>query len=150
MSDLENLSNHPDQTASPEEDSTPHILVVDDSESLRTAIEENLTSQGYLVTTAKDGEEAWDMLKQGNSFDLIITDEQMGKMSGHTLITQIRQETPMQETPIIWISMIPEDTMEMVYSEIFQEKNVKFVEKNYHFAANLPDIIKSLLNAQEG
>jgi PleD family two-component response regulator len=52
------------------------ILVVDDEDSLRFFLSEELESRGYQVLTAGDGQEAFNLLKQ-QTVDLAIVDLQM-------------------------------------------------------------------------
>jgi DNA-binding response OmpR family regulator len=68
----------------------PHrILVVDDDPNIRLLNAEILIRHGYKVNTAKDGAAAWDEL-QANSYDLIITDNKMPRMTGIEMIEKLR------------------------------------------------------------
>jgi len=66
-----------------------NIMVVDDDASVRSMLSEYLSSVGYDVTVAIDGEDA---LKKfiPKSFDCIITDLFMPKMNGLELLKKIR------------------------------------------------------------
>jgi CheY-like chemotaxis protein len=69
--------------------SPPHrVLVVDDEAMMRTFNAEVLTSYGYRVDAAEDGALAWDRL-QIESYDLLITDNVMPKVSGIQLIEKV-------------------------------------------------------------
>lgn len=57
------------------------ILIVDDDLFLRELYIETLTTEGYTVTSAVDGEEAFAKIKQGG-WDLILLDIIMPKMDG--------------------------------------------------------------------
>lgn len=61
------------------------ILVVDDEKGVREMIQSFLTTEGYLVTTAEDGIDALEKLKD-DSYDLLITDLVMPNMDGLELI----------------------------------------------------------------
>jgi len=52
-------------------------------------IEKVLVRRGYQLTTVDNGEAAWDALQVG-SFDLLITDNDMPKLTGIELVTRIR------------------------------------------------------------
>lgn len=69
----------------------PHqrILVVDDDEDLRRVNTEVLSGCGYKVDAAADGAIAWTTL-QLNSYDLLITDHQMPKVTGMELLKKLR------------------------------------------------------------
>jgi len=57
------------------------ILVVDDDLSLRTILNETLTTSGYKVQIAKDGKTGLDFLSE-KRFDLVISDLMMPGMTG--------------------------------------------------------------------
>ncbi|MBX7231403.1 MAG: sigma-54 dependent transcriptional regulator [Bdellovibrionales bacterium] len=71
----------------------PRILVVDDEESIREFLEIMLRKEGYEVTCADDGEMALDFLKK-RSFDMIISDMQMPKVSGIELLKEAKTQYP--------------------------------------------------------
>jgi DNA-binding response OmpR family regulator len=64
------------------------ILVVDDDGDIRRFNAEALSGSGYHVDTAVDGAEGWETLK-GNHYDLLITDNNMPKLSGIELIKKL-------------------------------------------------------------
>lgn len=79
------------------------ILVCDDDEALVSMIRFKLTRDNLgEVTKAKDGREAFQLLKE-HDFDLIISDIHMPFHSGLELTTFVRQELNKQ-TPIIVLS----------------------------------------------
>lgn len=66
------------------------ILLVEDYESLRLAVSQALTMQGYAVDIASDGEEGrWYL--SGNQYDLIILDIMLPKINGLSLLKDMRQ-----------------------------------------------------------
>ena len=67
------------------------ILVVDDAALMRRRIESSLSPQGYEITTCEDGMEAWLWLQRHNPPALLITDIEMPRMDGFTLIDRCRQ-----------------------------------------------------------
>ena len=69
------------------------ILVVDDEEDIRDALQMILESAGYDVKVASNGIEAIE-LQHAEPADLIITDIIMPKKDGVTTIKEIRQEFP--------------------------------------------------------
>ena len=76
------------------------ILVVDDNESVRTILAESLEYQGFRVSTAADGQRAWDLVRhEPFSYDLVLTDMQMPAMNGIELLSKIVTESP-------WIKVI--------------------------------------------
>jgi DNA-binding NtrC family response regulator len=65
------------------------ILVVDDDVNLRQINAEALRRVGFQTETAADGAAAWEAL-QANSYDLLITDNSMPKVSGVELVKKVR------------------------------------------------------------
>jgi two-component system chemotaxis response regulator CheY len=70
----------------------PHsdrILVVDDEIAIRQLISDVLVGFGYHVDTAEDGALGWEAL-HSKSYDLLITDNNMPKVSGVELVKKLR------------------------------------------------------------
>jgi len=70
---------------------TCQILVVDDAALMRRRIEGSLTAQGYDVRTCSDGLEAFEWMQANQPPLLLITDIEMPRMDGLTLIDRCRQ-----------------------------------------------------------
>jgi DNA-binding response OmpR family regulator len=66
-----------------------HILVVDDEPDLRQLSTEVLIDSGYAVDAAEDGAAAWQALNT-DSYDLLITDNNLPKVSGVELLRKLR------------------------------------------------------------
>lgn len=81
------------------------ILLVDDSSSLRIAVRQALTEAGYEVVEAEDGQRALSLL-DGRRFHLIITDINMPKIDGFTLIDLMKKFPAYRYTPVVIISTI--------------------------------------------
>lgn len=69
------------------------ILVVDDEASLRTVLSSELHTEGYMVSTASDGDEAIDLL-QSHSFDLILLDIKMPRVDGFQVLRYVKEKLP--------------------------------------------------------
>lgn len=65
------------------------ILVVEDDRDLRRLNTEVLTRAGYLVDGAEDGDAGWTALET-DSYDLLITDNNMPKLTGLDLLKKLR------------------------------------------------------------
>jgi two-component system chemotaxis response regulator CheY len=65
------------------------ILVVDDTKSMRKMVAASLQAAGYTVEEAGDGAEALEKAK-ARVFDLVVTDHNMPKMDGVTLVRALR------------------------------------------------------------
>jgi two-component system response regulator FlrC len=69
------------------------ILVVEDDAGLREALIDTLKLSGYQCVEAESGEDALLTLKE-QSVDLVVSDVQMGGMSGLTLLNSIKRSWP--------------------------------------------------------
>lgn len=79
------------------------ILAVDDSGSLRQMVVFSLKAAGYLVTEAVDGQDGLD--KAGKEvFDLVLTDQNMPRMDGLSLIRALRALPTYQRVPILMLT----------------------------------------------
>lgn len=70
--------------------SSRSILVVDDTRSMRKMVTAVLAGAGYEVAEAGDGVEAL-ALARTRQFDLVVTDHNMPRMDGVTLVRELRQ-----------------------------------------------------------
>ncbi len=80
------------------------VLLIDDSAFFRNMLTPVLRAAGYNVTTANAAEDALALLKEGRSFDVILTDIEMPGMSGFDLAQQLRGDPRMAKVPIIALS----------------------------------------------
>lgn len=79
------------------------ILVVDDSMTVRTIEANLLKEKGYAVDVAVDGAEAWNAVRIGQ-YDMVITDIDMPRMDGITLVKLIRDDARLSELPVVVVS----------------------------------------------
>jgi two-component system chemotaxis response regulator CheY len=86
------------------------ILAVDDSGSLRQMVVFSLRAAGYQVTEAVDGQDGLDKAK-AKIFDLVLTDQNMPRMDGLTLIRSLRATTNYQRVPILMLTTESSDDM---------------------------------------
>ncbi len=76
------------------EGGTVTILVVDDEPMVIKLIQRLLTSIGYTVETARDGEEALELYKKEKDFiDAVILDLTMPRMSGQMVLQELLEES---------------------------------------------------------
>jgi two-component system chemotaxis response regulator CheY len=79
------------------------ILTVDDSASMREMVRATLTSAGYQVVEAVDGQEALDYARD-NPCDLVISDVNMPRMDGITLVHELRSLPHYRLTPLLLLT----------------------------------------------
>lgn len=83
---------------------TEAILVVEDDDLVREVVANSLTTLGYSILEAKNGEDALRYFKKERkqSIDLIVTDIVMPQMSGGEFIKQLRKKD--NNTKVLFIS----------------------------------------------
>lgn len=116
------------------------VLIVDDSAIMRNLVRQTLSSGGYEVAMANDGQqglEAW--RSAAGSIDLIITDINMPVMDGLTLIEEIRKID--QDVPIL--ALTSESDEEMRNRGVEAGAN-GWIVKPFHGAQFL-DIVRQIL-----
>ncbi len=116
------------------------LLLVEDEDMVRAVAERALVRQGYTVETARDGEEAIDLFKSGNRYDLIISDVVMPNMDGPTMARHLRAEYG--AVKILFMSGYAEEQLR----ESINLDNVHFLPKPFsvqQIAAAVRDAVKS-------
>ncbi|MBO4299972.1 MAG: response regulator [Desulfovibrio sp.] len=81
-----------------------HILVVDDSKTIRNLVAFVLKGEGFKVSTAEDGLDAIEKLSAIDPVDLIVSDVNMPRMDGFTFIKNLRAQDAYKDIPIIVLS----------------------------------------------
>ncbi|OQY13466.1 MAG: response regulator [Desulfobacteraceae bacterium 4572_19] len=85
-------------------DTSIKILVVDDFATMRRIMKNILKQLGFSkIIEADDGTTAFDELEKG-TFDLIISDWNMPKMSGIDLLRKVRSGGTHQKVPFLMVT----------------------------------------------
>lgn len=100
------------------------ILLVEDDDALRTALERGLRLEGYAVTSADDGREALRLLDEhGCAYDVVICDYSLPGLTGGETVNAIRRRCPDQIVVYVsGFSSFPED---LKAHEAFLQKPVE-------------------------
>lgn len=69
-----------------------HVLIVDDSKTVRNLVAFIMKKEGLKVTVAEDGLDGLEKLYAAGQVDLIISDINMPKIDGFTFIKTIREQ----------------------------------------------------------
>jgi len=84
-------------------ESKKEILIIDDEVDFRLLLAEVFVEQGYKVLTARNGEEAMDLLRNSTTFpDLITVDVNMPVTDGMKFREEVLKMNP--QAPIVMIS----------------------------------------------
>lgn len=88
------------------ENSQRHIMVIDDSPTVRRIIEGTLMRDGYQVDSFGNGLEAMVSLTRGETVvpDLVLLDIELPQMDGYGVARLFRQKSEFRHTIIVMIS----------------------------------------------
>ncbi len=78
-----------------------HILIVEDEIGIMQFLQQGLEEEGYQITTALDGAKGYQLVQE-HSFQLIILDWMLPKMTGLELCKAIRNQD--KKTPILFLT----------------------------------------------
>jgi len=116
------------------------ILFVEDEHAVRKIAAKTLRKRGYTVVEAADGEEAYEILEEGEEqFDLMISDVVMPGMDGPTLLKKGR--ALLGDARIVFISGYAEEEFSELLAE---EPDVTFIPKPFtlaQLATKVKDVI---------
>ncbi len=79
------------------------ILIAEDNPDSQALLQMILESEGFIVTTASDGEKAIDILREIKP-DILVTDLLLPTVSGGDLIRHVRSTAELAQMPIVVIS----------------------------------------------
>jgi CheY-like chemotaxis protein len=83
-------------------------LLVDDDPDIRETVADLLRGEGYVVTTAEDGQVALGLLRAA-SFDLLISDLHMPRLDGAALLKRAAQEGLLSNTEVLLATARPQE-----------------------------------------
>jgi two-component system cell cycle sensor histidine kinase/response regulator CckA len=118
------------------------ILLVEDEDMVRAVAERALARQGYEVTTAADGEEGLEKVREGGTFDLVVSDVVMPSMDGPAMARELRIIAP--DLPVLFMSGYAE---EQLRNEIDIE-NMHFIPKPFS-VQQIADKVAEVLGASK-
>jgi len=83
---------------------SPTILIVEDDEVTSYMLEFLLQREGYTVTKAMDGKEAYRLIDNSKPFDIVLLDIMVPYINGFELVTHIRSLSAWNKTPVLMLS----------------------------------------------
>ena len=117
------------------------VLVVDDEKSVRDALSDILSKDGFSVDSAREGQEALEMM-ENRGYSLIITDVKMPGLSGMDLYRHAMERHRYLKGRII---MLTGDVFSEDIKEFFSETGVPNILKPFEMG-ELKDLIKDVLS----
>ncbi len=125
----------------------PKILIVEDEASIRMALEDDLTLEGFQVASAADGEQGLQMAKEKH-YDLIILDLMLPRLNGTDVCKQLRQEKII--TPIIMLTAKSQEIDKILGLELGADDYVTKPFSPRELLARIKAILRRISQLQEG
>lgn len=85
-----------------------HILAVDDEVHIRRLIEVNLLRFGYRVSTAADGQEALDRIREEQP-DMVVLDVMMPRVDGFEVLRRLKLDPQTRDLPVVMLTAKAQD-----------------------------------------
>lgn len=79
------------------------ILIADDDPDVLEVIKAILEHEGFRVRTARDGEQAFKLVRK-NVFDAVILDVDMPKLKGTKVLKLMRRSSRLKKVPVMLIT----------------------------------------------
>ena len=93
-----------------------YILIVDDESRMRKLLKDFLSTKGYQILEAADGEKALEIFEENrNRIKLLLLDVMMPKLDGWSVLRKIRQESNL---PVIMLTARGEEQDELFGFEL--------------------------------
>ncbi|GGA64108.1 response regulator [Ornithinibacillus halotolerans] len=115
-----------------------NILIVDDEIGIRLLLEDLLESEGFSILTAKNGQEALDIISK-NAIDLMIIDYKLPKVDGIEVLMQLAHENKQIDT------IVMSGLVENIQEEITELANVKKILSKPFDVLEVRDYVKQHL-----
>jgi CheY-like chemotaxis protein len=80
------------------------ILVVDDDADIREGLRQALEFEGYSVSQAANGKQAWELLHSRPPPALVLLDLMMPVMDGSELLRLIRSDPAVRKLPVVLVT----------------------------------------------
>jgi CheY-like chemotaxis protein len=121
------------------------LLVVEDIPDILTLLKATLEFKGYHVITARDGQEALEIIEREPP-TLIVTDILMPRMDGFNLVHRLRLDSQTRDIPVIFLSATYVTSEDKAFA--LSLGVTRFIEKPVNFEEFLP-AVSELVNYNE-
>ena len=85
-------------------DGEPHVVVLEDDDSLRRLLGYKLEANGFETTTLSDGRECWARLTAEPPPELVLADVMVPGLNGFRLLERIRADERLADVPVVLLT----------------------------------------------
>ncbi|MGK7917659.1 MAG: response regulator [Prochloraceae cyanobacterium] len=132
------------KSVSPKIHCRPRVLIVDDSIVIREMVSMSFSKTGYKVEQARDGQEAWELLRSGLPCDLIICDIEMPRMNGLEFLSRVQEHPELASIPVAMLTSRGSQKMK----QIATQRGAKAYFVKPYIEKILMDAAQKLLNGE--
>ncbi|HEY7376012.1 MAG TPA: hybrid sensor histidine kinase/response regulator [Polyangia bacterium] len=128
---MAHLQSYPEIAGAPQKTPAPtgiRMLLVEDDTSIRLALTDMLEDEGFAVTTANNGREALDELRQGPTPDVILLDLMMPVMDGWEFRVEQRSDPMLAGIPLLAMSADLSAKARAIAADAYVRKPIDFPE----------------------
>ena len=93
------------------------ILVVDDDPDLVESVSMKLENDGFRVTKAYDGQEAWDRIKEEKP-QMLILDVMMPRKNGYDLCDEIKKDDQYKDIAVLLLTAVADAVPSTTYTHM--------------------------------
>ena len=126
-------------------DSSSKVLLVEDSKFLRMANERALSKAGFEVSTAADGEEALQSVKDKPP-DIILLDMLLPKISGPAVLKALKDNPATTDIPVIVLTSLSQKNEEKLLQEgaaaYFEKSALELDKSSDRLAATVETVLR--------
>ena len=124
-------------------DGSETILVAEDDPGIRSLVMRMLSSRGYTVLLAENGEEAIEVLRErGDEIDLLVTDVVMPKVSGPEVVEWL--DTAQPDLRTLFVSGYVDDRLP---AHRLDQRKARYLAKPFT-SRSLCETVRELLDAE--
>lgn len=100
------------------------VLIIEDDNDLREGMEELISSEGYHVLTARDGQAGISLLNAAANPSLILLDVKMPHFNGTQFLTALKSKPEFQNIPVVFVSAEKPDSQAIEKADGFLVKPI--------------------------
>jgi len=113
------------------------ILLIEDDKFLRTVLEKKLSSEGFEVVSAVDGDEALEKIISDKP-DIILLDIILPKKSGFLVLENIKKDPEFKKIPVLIISNLGQE------EDVKRGLSLGAIEYFVKAKVSLDDVVKKI------
>jgi DNA-binding response OmpR family regulator len=117
------------------------VLIVEDDDTLRQALAEKFTTEGFVVWEASNGDEAFPLIEQ-HLPEAVLLDLVMQDGSGIETLKKMRHDMPQYTAPVV---VLTNTTSEETIADVMQYNVHTYLVKSDHSLSDIVSTVKQVV-----